>query len=109
MKNLFSVMLALPVVLAAPTTAEKAGKQVQACACVNDAGEHRISGYCQYIAGSNVKVDGKDYCFPAATWSEYMDTRFTPEFCAGYWQGFNKAACKTVTVCKTIGDYQDIC
>ncbi|KAF5543548.1 hexose transporter 2 [Fusarium phyllophilum] len=99
-----TVLLALPAVFAAPA-AEAVG-QVKACACANDAGETRIGGYCPYIAGSNVNVDGQDYCFPATTWSEYMDTRFTAEFCPGYFPGYPNLACKTVTVCPLIGDYQ---
>ncbi|TVY67589.1 hypothetical protein Focb16_v002240 [Fusarium oxysporum f. sp. cubense] len=106
--NIFlTILLALPAVFAAP--AAKAGRQVKACACANDAGETQIGGYCPYIAGSNVNVDGQDYCFPAATWSEYMDTRFTAESCPGYFPGYPNPVCKTVTVCPLIGDYQQIC
>ncbi|KAF4945618.1 hypothetical protein FGADI_11799 [Fusarium gaditjirri] len=107
MKNFLAILLALPAVFAAPGA--RAGKQVKACACANDAGQTQISGYCQYIAGSSVDVDGQQYCFPAATWSEYMDTRFTAEFCPGYFPGYSNPVCKTVTVCPLIGDYQKIC
>ncbi|RGP62608.1 hypothetical protein FSPOR_9187 [Fusarium sporotrichioides] len=108
--NLFTILLAIPAVLTAPAPDVKAArKEVLACACANDAGQTNVSGYCQYIAGGIVKLDGQDYCFPAATWSEYMDTRFTADFCPGYFQGFPKPVCKTTVVCPTIGDYQDIC
>jgi hypothetical protein len=60
--NLFAVLLAIPAVLAAPAAeAKAAGKQVLACACANEAGETKIDGYCPYIAGRNVDVDGQDY------------------------------------------------
>ncbi|KAG8361563.1 hypothetical protein FVEN_g939 [Fusarium venenatum] len=108
--NLFTILLAIPAVLAAPAPeAKAAAKQVTACACANDAGQTKVEGYCQYIAGGIVILDGQNYCFPAATWSEYMETRFTAEFCPGYYPGFPKPVCKTTTVCPTIGDYQDIC
>ncbi|EKJ71013.1 hypothetical protein FPSE_08798 [Fusarium pseudograminearum CS3096] len=108
--NLFTLVLAIPAVLAAPATeAKAAAKQVVACACANDAGQTKLDGYCQYIAGGHVNLDGQSYCFPAATWSEYMETRFTADFCPGYYPGFPKPVCKTVTVCPTIGNYQDIC
>ncbi|QPC80241.1 hypothetical protein HYE68_010993 [Fusarium pseudograminearum] len=108
--NLFTFVLAIPAVLAAPATeAKAAGKQVVACACANAAGQTKLDGYCQYIAGGHVNLDGQSYCFPAATWSEYMETRFTADFCPGYYPGFPTPVCKTVTVCPTIGDYQDIC
>ncbi|CAG1980323.1 unnamed protein product [Fusarium graminearum] len=126
--KLFALVLAIPAVLAAPATETRAaGKQVLACACANAAGQTKLDGYCQYIAGGHVNLDGQSYvsihhpsplqipiannlqCFPGATWSEYMDTRFTADFCPGYYPGFPKPVCKTVTVCPTIGDYQDIC
>ncbi|KAH7240264.1 uncharacterized protein BKA55DRAFT_693795 [Fusarium redolens] len=110
MKSFFTVLLAIPAIMAAPAPApDQTAKQVVACACANDAGDTNVSGYCQYIAGSIVKLDGHDFCFPAATWSEYMESRFTADFCPGYFKGFPNPVCKTVTVCKTIGDYQDIC
>ncbi|SPJ72224.1 uncharacterized protein FTOL_01952 [Fusarium torulosum] len=116
MKTFFAVILALPAVMAAPAPASApnaavaaAGKQVTACACANAAGDTRVNGYCQYIAGGIVKLDGKDFCFPGATWSEYMEDRFTADFCPGYFPGFPTPVCKTTTVCKTIGEYQDIC
>jgi hypothetical protein len=59
MKNFLAIILALPAVFAAP--AAKAGRHVKACACANDAGETQIGGYCPYIAGSNINVDGQDY------------------------------------------------
>jgi hypothetical protein len=68
MKTFFAVILALPAVMAAPAPASApdvaiaaAGKQVTACACSNTAGDTRVSGYCQYIAGGIVKLDGKDF------------------------------------------------
>ncbi|CAG7557452.1 unnamed protein product [Fusarium equiseti] len=110
LKNLFAIILAIPAIMAAPTAEAKvAGRQVQACGCANAAGETIIDGYCAYIAGGNVDVDGQKYCFPAATWSEYMDARFTAEFCPSYYPGYPNPVCKTVTVCPLIGDYQDIC
>ncbi|KAJ4012580.1 hypothetical protein NW752_008285 [Fusarium irregulare] len=110
LKSLFTIILAAPAIMAAPTAEAKvAGREVLACACANAAGETKIDGYCPYIAGSNVEVDGQDYCFPAATWSEYMDTRFTDDFCPGYYPGYPKGVCKTVSVCPLIGDYQQIC
>lgn len=59
MKTFFTILLALPAAFAAP--AYKAGRQVKACACANAAGQTKIDGYCPYIAGSNVNVDGQDY------------------------------------------------
>lgn len=62
LKNLFAIVLAIPAIMAAPTAeARVAGRQVQACACANAAGETKIDGYCPYIAGSNVNVDGQNY------------------------------------------------
>lgn len=68
MKTFFAVLLALPAVMAAPAPASApdaavaaAGKQVTACACANAAGDTRVDGYCQYIAGGIVKLDGKDF------------------------------------------------
>lgn len=59
MKTFLTILLALPTAFAAP--AAKAGRQVKACACANAAGQTKIDGYCPYIAGSNVNVDGQDY------------------------------------------------
>lgn len=60
--KLFAIVLAIPAILAAPAPeAQVAAKQVKACACANEAGVTRASGYCQYIAGSVVKIDGQDF------------------------------------------------
>ncbi|KAH6951987.1 hypothetical protein HG530_012499 [Fusarium avenaceum] len=114
MKTFFANLLALTAVMAAPAPASDAavaaaGKQVTACACSNAAGDTQVYGYCQYIGGGIVKLDGQEFCFPAATWSEYMETRFTADFCPQQYKGYPTPVCKTTTVCKTIGDYQDIC
>lgn len=68
MKTFFAVLLALPAVMAAPAPASApdgavaaAGKQVTACACANAAGDTRVNGYCQYIGGGIVKLDGQDF------------------------------------------------
>lgn len=62
LKSLFTIILAAPAIMAAPTAEAKvAGREVLACACANAAGETKIDGYCPYIAGSNVEVDGQDY------------------------------------------------
>ncbi|OBS22762.1 hypothetical protein FPOA_09090 [Fusarium poae] len=109
--NLLTILLAIPAVLAAPATeAKAAAKQVKACACVNAAGQTgAVDGYCQYIAGGIVNLDGQKYCFPGAVWSEHMDTTYTDDFCSTYYPAFPKGNCKTTTVCPTIGDYQHIC
>jgi hypothetical protein len=61
--NLLTILLAIPAVLAAPATeAKAAAKQVKACACVNAAGQTgAVDGYCQYIAGGIVNLDGQKY------------------------------------------------
>ncbi|KAK2674205.1 hypothetical protein RAB80_009189 [Fusarium oxysporum f. sp. vasinfectum] len=92
--NIFlTILLALPAVFAAPRSQ----------------GWKTGQGLRLRQRRCNVNVDGQDYCFPAATWSEYMDTRFTAEFCPGYFPGYPNPVCKTVTVCPLIGDYQQIC
>jgi hypothetical protein len=53
--------LSFSLFLLSDALADKAGRQVRACACVNDVGETQMGGYCPYSAGSNVNVDGRDY------------------------------------------------
>lgn len=66
MNTFFTVLLALPAVMAAPAPASDAavaaaGKQVTACACSNAAGNTQVYGYCQYIGGGIVKLDGQEF------------------------------------------------
>ena len=72
LKSFFAIILAVPTIMAAPTAEAKvAGREVLACACANAAGETKIDGYCPYIAGSNVEVDGQDYV--SYFWSDLLN------------------------------------
>ncbi|KAK8024420.1 hypothetical protein PG993_012486 [Apiospora rasikravindrae] len=90
--------------------ADPAGKhEVTACACANDNGDTYVPGYCLYIRGAEITVDGKKYCFPGATDVEVMETVFTPAECGRVYPDYPKQACVKTQACPLIGDYQRPC
>ncbi|KAF2736685.1 hypothetical protein EJ04DRAFT_551057 [Polyplosphaeria fusca] len=102
MKTFFVALFALPAALAAPTASAFPIQSVE-CACMNAAGETRVSGTCQYQNGTPT-TSGPEYCYRAVSWAREMNTVFNNELCPQwYGEEWTKGVCRPVKLCQRPG------
>ncbi|KXJ89390.1 hypothetical protein Micbo1qcDRAFT_206336 [Microdochium bolleyi] len=110
MKSAIIALLAT-VAMAAPSANIEArqGKNVQACACINAAGQSTV-GACLNGNGGTVNLDGQSYCYPyRANLEARVVEIFSPSACANGYPLFPQSSCKTIRVCPTFFDQQGPC
>ncbi|KAK6857211.1 hypothetical protein PG995_007398 [Apiospora arundinis] len=107
MKSFFVALLSLSAALAAPNNEKH---EVTACACANAKGETFVPGVCLYARGRDYTApDGHDYCFPAATTAEVMESAFNAAWCAKEFPNFPLQKCVKAQACPLLGDTQQPC